>query len=179
MPYTICKTNTRWIKCNSPHYMKHFYRTHWECQRSNILRILTQLWRILSKKFCDYWHFLYLSGNPSSSMYQKSLRTGRSAKGSKFAIQYRSDRNKNCRQSIISKQIWPNYRILQVLCSLNETSYDVWGQHSYIFMYRLQKGQFSFSQICRQNHYLENGYHCITISLKRAVIQTTSGQPEK
>ena len=36
-----------------------------------------------------------------------------------------------------------------------------------IFMCQLQVRQFSFSEICRQNCHFENGYHWITISLKK------------
>ena len=38
------------------------------------------------------------------------------------------------------------------------------------FMYRMQERQFFFSEICRQSHHFENGYHKITISLENMAV---------
>ena len=59
----------------------------------------------------------------------------------------------NSRQSIISQQINPNYKILsRKFCVPWMKCHMTFGINAVcIFMYRLQERQFSFSEICRHN----------------------------
>ena len=116
---------------------------------------------------------------------KKFLRTGRSGKcrnlrsNTKLIFFVMIDffhGNKIVSNQSFLHKLSPNCRILYEKYHVSWMKYHMkCGINAVcIFMYRLQARQFSFSEICWQNRHLENSYHWITISFKKAVIQNTS-----